>query len=380
MLTRLSSWTALFLLVAYTAVLAADDPKEKLKERQLTLMGVQFVLEDEKSLNQEIAKVNQARATWEKARRDYRSSERKINRAKAYITSLQYKLDKMKDNSGKVMSKTEYNQLVERVNSLSREIGELTEEKRKREEAAQSAVDDAKAAYTAAALQSSDMVKKISEKYKKLAEDKQVAGWIEQASKADKRPYTLGPSPVFESRLRFLTKLRGEIDAGEVSVRREGNILWVDVKLNGKASRSMVLDSGASAICLPFDVAMELGIEPTDADPIIQVKQADGKVVDARLKRLESVQVGQFIQHNVECLVLPQELIAAHPLLGGTFLNHYIYRVDPDRQMLLLTQSEKKVRSLMEVMTNRRPPQPDQPQPDQPQPDQPQPDQPQPKE
>jgi hypothetical protein len=41
---------------------------------------------------------------------------------------------------------------------------------------------------------------------------------------------------------------------------------------------------------------------------------------------------------KVDCAVLPANALAAEPLLGGTFLNNYIYKLDTDGGKLYLAQ------------------------------------------
>jgi predicted aspartyl protease len=68
---------------------------------------------------------------------------------------------------------------------------------------------------------------------------------------------------------------------------------------------------------------------PGPADPTIQLTMADGKVVEGKYMVLKSVKVGQFTVHDVDCVVLPKSLVAADPLLGGSFLNNFIVKIDP---------------------------------------------------
>jgi clan AA aspartic protease (TIGR02281 family) len=100
----------------------------------------------------------------------------------------------------------------------------------------------------------------------------------------------------------------------------------------------MILDTGASALSLPHLFAKDLGITVTDADPIVQLQMADGKLVDARRVSLQSVQVGEFICNDVEAFVLPEDLSAASPLLGNSFLSNFTYEIDPVRGKLILSR------------------------------------------
>ena len=53
---------------------------------------------------------------------------------------------------------------------------------------------------------------------------------------------------------------------------------------------------------------------------------------------IKSVRVGQFTVENVDCAVLPGDLVAADNLLGGSFLKNFIYKIDPQAGELHLSQ------------------------------------------
>jgi len=90
----------------------------------------------------------------------------------------------------------------------------------------------------------------------------------------------------------------------------------------------MVLDSGASLVSLPHEIAEGLGLIPSNDTPVIQLQLADGKIVEAWLMEIKTMQLGPFKVEKVECAVLPKELVAAEPLLGATFLKHFVYKLD----------------------------------------------------
>ena len=102
------------------------------------------------------------------------------------------------------------------------------------------------------------------------------------------------------------------------------------------------LDTGASSVSLPFMFAKDLGIEAAESDPVVQLQMADGKIVDAKQVSLNSVQVGEFMVNDVEAFILPENLHAAPPLLGNTFLGNFTFEVDPDRGKLILSRLTKE--------------------------------------
>jgi len=91
----------------------------------------------------------------------------------------------------------------------------------------------------------------------------------------------------------------------------------------------MTVDSGASLVVIPADLAKDLALVPGPNDPELIMQLADGKSHKARQMSLTSVRVGTFTVENVDCAVLEADLISAEPLLGGSFLQNFIYKLDP---------------------------------------------------
>ena len=48
--------------------------------------------------------------------------------------------------------------------------------------------------------------------------------------------------------------------------------------------------------------------------------------------------MGRFLAEEVECVILPEVASNATPLLGGSFLQHYIVKLDPVAGQLHLTE------------------------------------------
>jgi hypothetical protein len=61
---------------------------------------------------------------------------------------------------------------------------------------------------------------------------------------------------------------------------------------------------------------------------------------------IKSVRVGQFTVENVECAVLPESLVAAENLLGGSFLQNFVYKLDPVAGELHMSQVGGKINPL----------------------------------
>jgi len=120
----------------------------------------------------------------------------------------------------------------------------------------------------------------------------------------------------------------------------EGGAFLINTTI-GESSLPMILDSGASVICLPAETATRLGITiPPDA-PRMKLSLADGRSIDARGVVLPKVRVGGFEAENVEAAVLAPSPVSPEPLLGLSFLGNFRFEVDaPGKSLKLLRVGE----------------------------------------
>lgn len=314
------------------------EPAKTLEVAGLTRAGMEYVIPEETEIIRARTDIKKAQRELKDAEDEFRDAERKIARAQAYIANLQREIDKMKDKVRRSDDQKEYARNMKAYDELVATIERTQEERKEFEQQQQVKIDDAKAAYIATMVAWVEKAAAVSDKYAELAKDEAIAGAIEKISEEDRRKYKLGPSRRFESIQRELAKAAGEYQRGAVDLRKAGNVMEIDVRINGKPIRSMILDTGASALSLPHLFAKDLGIEVSDTDPTVQLQMADGKLVEAKRISLESVQIGEFICNDVEAFVLPEDLSAATPLLGNSFLSNFTYEIDPVRGKLILSR------------------------------------------
>ena len=120
-------------------------------------------------------------------------------------------------------------------------------------------------------------------------------------------------------------------------MREEHGIHVVEALLNGEQFQ-MEVDTGASTISLPGEVAEKLNLKPTDQDQTVQMILANGATIEGKLMSLKSVRVGRFTIEDVPCVVLQKGMPKAATLLGGSFLNHFIVKMDNAANELHLTE------------------------------------------
>jgi len=336
------SLSLLIVLCALIVPPAQADPAKTLEEAGLTRTGLEYVIEDETEIIRARTDIKNAQRNLKEAEDDFRDAERKIAKAQAYIAQLQRKIDEMKDKVRRSDTQNEYARNMKAYDELVATIEKTQEDRKVFEKDQQIKIDDARAAYVATMFNWAEKAKVVNEKYAELAEKEEIKTAIASVSEQDKRKYTLGPSRRFQIINRDLAKASEEYQRGAVDLRKEHNTLLIDVRINGKPIRTMILDTGASSVSLPFLFAKDLGVVPTDNDPVVQVQMADGKIVDCWTKTLNSVQVGEFIVNDVEALILPESLHAAPALLGNTFLGNFTFEVDPERGKLILSRLTKE--------------------------------------
>lgn len=107
-----------------------------------------------------------------------------------------------------------------------------------------------------------------------------------------------------------------------------------EARLNGRTV-TMLVDTGASHIVLPEDVARRIGIflQPSDFKRPVQTANGIAKTATATLRELR---LGPIRLKNVEILVLEDGLLAV-PLLGMSALGR-LKRFDISDETLILVQ------------------------------------------
>ena len=111
-----------------------------------------------------------------------------------------------------------------------------------------------------------------------------------------------------------------------VELRKEGGIYWVDVTFNGKVTKPLAFDTGASSVVLPASLAAAIGLKPGKDDPTVRTQVADGSIVEAKRMTIPSVRVGKFTVQDVVCIVMPADKEDVSPLLGQTFLKNFTHQ------------------------------------------------------
>ena len=196
---------------------------------------------------------------------------------------------------------------------------------------------EAREAYIGLALSARQLADEIEEEYTKKAADSDAKEALARFNRAAGKQFALAATPGFQANLRRLKQLEDTVLSDTIDLRDDGGkTMRVNVVVNGRYPQEMVLDSGASLISLPPNVAAKFGLKPSDRDPKIVLQLADGREIDGRLMKLTSVRIGKFQVDNVDCAVLGDQAYAAEPLLGMSFLEHFKFEIDSSAKKLTM--------------------------------------------
>lgn len=339
--------SALTLFGFSIAALAADDkaPEEVLKEKGLSKVGITYLLEGDAKLAETMRQFRLAKKSMDDDTKKRIDLENKVKMAKSAYAQWDYEYRQLNERLGTEKDAFRHNQIIGQINSLVSKMKEAVEFKDARE-ADLKKTGESRDTYINLAVETATKLDELQKQYEALAADEDVKAALAKINEKARPKMKLGPSADFATNYAFVKRERGQINSAIVKVNTEGNVPHVDVTINGKVTRSMVLDSGASFVALTADMAKALDMKPGPKDPTLKLQLADGKVVDAKQMMLKSVRVGQFTVENVECAVLPESLIAAENLLGGSFLRNFVYKLDHEAGELHMSQIGGKMNPL----------------------------------
>ncbi len=172
----------------------------------------------------------------------------------------------------------EYNGLADQINLLR--SGEAADPKLQDQLLAE--VSKRREHYMQAVLDLRQLVDSATKAYAELADDAAVKEAIDALGRTSKAKPKLGPSTQFASNVKRLERVERSVITDSVELHKQGGVLWVNATFNGKVVRPMVFDTGASLTTIPAKLADEIGLKPTESDPIVKCETADGTVVEAR--------------------------------------------------------------------------------------------------
>jgi aspartyl protease family protein len=319
------------------------ESEQLLKSKGLARAGIFWALDEDLKSQDDLRPVAKMRALMDENARKRSAAELDLRKVDAQSSQLDRQYQSLNDQiSKRNLSVDEHNQLAGQINSIAARLRELLHYKEQREKDMKS-LPDGQNDYIAALTALSTKFEQTSQRYTELAADKDVATALGKLSDTTKLHLRLGPTPAFAQRLALVRKDLAGVQQTVIKLDFDGGVPCVDVTLNGKITRRMVVDSGAATVLITASVARELDMTPGPNDPVIHMMVANGKKVDGHLMHLKSIRLAQFEVQDVECAVLPNSVgEGAGMLLGGTFLRNFDYRMDLEAGQLHLSQVTNK--------------------------------------
>ncbi len=178
----------------------------------------------------------------------------------------------------------------------------------------------------------------ITAKYEESSKDPDIVAAVAQLNQAVPRSFVLGESRSLATSIRQIEKLEEQIFSESISLRSEGGTMFASVVIDGQHTHEMVVDSGASLISLPAQLAAQCGIPASPSDPTIILGLADGSQIPGKLVTIQSVRVGRFTVENVQCAILGPQAVNAEPLLGMSFLENFKFEIDAQNSTMTLIE------------------------------------------
>jgi len=331
------------LVVFLTAVLGAadatsSDPAEAtLKAKGFVRSGNNYALSDEAPILEGLKTLQQARKQAEREAVQRKAAEGKISANQKVIKDGTKEFKDLEKRLPKIKDVQTHNRLVTRMNALVDKVKEAVASQKDLEEAANKVPSEGKTKFVDALMALAPKVEALNAKYKLLAADPNVKAAADKVIARSNPKVKVGPSPEFQMALDQVTTWRAALDSEAIPMREDHGVYTIEALVNGESLRMMV-DTGATHITLPFEVAKKLNAEPGEQDPLVHMKLANGAIIDGKLVTLKSVRVGRFTVDNVTCVVLQEGLSDPPTMLGSSFLSHFVVKLSQSAREMYLTE------------------------------------------
>jgi aspartyl protease family protein len=309
-------------------------PEEVLKEHGIRIVGEQATLIDEArpQISAALSEAKKLRLSLTRSYADALKLERLQKELKADYGNLSAALAQVNANGGSVQQN---NLLVGQLSAIRTKLEQIEEQV----ESSRAKLAESRESYIEHLLGTREIVNGVEQKDAVAAADPQVKAALAKLSK-DGNEFALEPLGSFYRAQKELATLESQVLSDTIAARVESGNLFVSTQINGEHTIEMVVDSGASVVTLPYEMAVKAGLKPKDTDPDMQLQIADGSIISGKQITIPSLRVGKFTVENVEAAVLGPEAVSATPLLGMSFLSKFETKIDSERGQLILSRIE----------------------------------------
>jgi len=294
----------------------------------------------------EAAELNRLLSGITRRRRELRLEQKVFTEAQNNVDIIVAEIDKLNHHDGELnlqlarvagLDVAGNNRIVAMINATRTRIGELRKQRTlqvKIVESVRAAFNQSEEKYAETVFQARKRVDELSANIDSQLDDPQVQIAINVMHANFDVPKEIGSNQILRALDYRLRDFEKEVFQEDISLEvAPGGSLLTMVSVNQQAIR-MVIDSGATLITLPADVAAKLQIVIPEDAPVLQLVVANGTQITGRRVILESVRVGQFEAKNVEAVVLQPINAKAEPLLGLSFLDRYKFELDSSAKTL----------------------------------------------
>jgi clan AA aspartic protease (TIGR02281 family) len=325
---------------------AADigNPEEFLAAKGLRRLSTCFSLPAETQVSDKLREADALRRRAFNADDDVEKAQKVVDEKKRLMLTYVQQSRELGAKLQFARTVDQHNQIVTALNEVESRILLLREsnQEEKALDQARAAATEVREKFIETLLELRRMHGEVSKQYEALAADPTVAKAIEQYGASASKAYRLGPTTTFAGMDKKLARLEKMVLSEAIPLRRgEGGLWYLTAVFNGQKPQEMAIDTGASVVALPWEVAATLGLAPGENDPGMLVEVADGRTVEAKRVLAETVRVGKFTAKNVECAVMPGGLPNTTPLLGLSFFKHFSFKIDSAKGQLVMSQMEK---------------------------------------
>jgi clan AA aspartic protease (TIGR02281 family) len=327
-------------------IVRADGPatrplEDVLKSDNLSKVGLLIVLGDETAIHDQVraARALKYKLSAEAANRammaqNIANAQAQWDRMDAQFKDLAVRIDNTNNDSQKNRLIVAKNALVNPSNSLAKQIQDAKDQQEK--------LPDSRADFIAAVQDLSDKIPPVQDAYKSLADDSELKDAIATYNAGHTGKVRLGPSPAFLADADFVKQNAAAVKTGVVPITIDGGVPTLPGIINGKTHVTFVWDSGAAFVTLSASTASDLDLNPGKDAKTVQLVTADGKIVKAKIMPLDSIRIGEFVAHDIEAAIMPDNVKSSDNLLGQTFQRHFMARIDLGNGQLHLTPLDKE--------------------------------------
>jgi clan AA aspartic protease (TIGR02281 family) len=122
-----------------------------------------------------------------------------------------------------------------------------------------------------------------------------------------------------------------------IPFEKRGDMMIVEVTLNDRVSAPFLVDTGASDVSIPAELASRLGIHVGPDTPYRRYTTANG-IISNPIVTLDSVQAGEARLEQVRASINSTMGVG---LLGGTFFNNFTFQVDPAANVIAVVLNDR---------------------------------------